>query len=410
MTPNLINPDQEAIFGDIDFHELDRLLDRTKAKVFLSRGSAAFLGSLLCSLDFAWVSDIKTAATNGKYILWNPYFFLDIEPEARVTVMLHELWHVALLHHIPMSNRIHWIFNQAADYVINGFLHEQGYTFPSKYPGLHDKRFAGMSSEEVYEILLKEFGGNAQEDQPVYVPPWGHEDLADILKDLGLGDEDADDNPDAIIPVVIQARDISRMAGEDLEKPGNTPGSIETVLKRFLNPKLPWDVLLKDFFNELDEYDYTFRRPNRRHQEVYLPSLVQDAEGAMDHVVFIQDVSGSVSDRDILRMTSEVKHIWDHYSPKKLTILLFDTKIQKEIVFENEDNFDEVKIIGRGGTDLTCVHKWITENNPSVCVLFSDLQCPPMQDLPNPIPFLWIGVNASKSHQVRFGKLIHIEE
>ena len=96
---------QPAEDDSLDLHALSKQLDITKSKVFLSEKNAAFLGSLMCSLNFVWSRDLPTAATNAITFWWNPDWFLSLDPEVRKTVLMHELWHVARLHMVRLDNR-----------------------------------------------------------------------------------------------------------------------------------------------------------------------------------------------------------------------------------------------------------------------------------------------------------------
>ena len=99
--------------------QLMREYDRIQAQAFLGK-SAAFFGSLLCSLKFSWKrEDCPTACTDGIELHFNPDFFIWMCPDARETVLMHELWHVAYLHDIRRGSRDPEVWNQACDHFIN---------------------------------------------------------------------------------------------------------------------------------------------------------------------------------------------------------------------------------------------------------------------------------------------------
>jgi len=58
-------------------------------------------------------------------------------------------------------------------------------------------------------------------------------------------------------------------AAEMCNQAGAIPGSIKEFLNRFLKPVVPWEVVLHNFFTDLLSEDYSWKRPNRRHQDVY---------------------------------------------------------------------------------------------------------------------------------------------
>jgi predicted metal-dependent peptidase len=393
---------------DINYQELDWLFDKTKSEVFMGRG-AGFLGSVMSTLNFAWTSDIKTACTNGVMLLWNPYFFLKLPPRTRRTILKHELWHVAYLDMLRVGSRDFTIWNYACDIRINNNLTNEGETFEGFSPWL-DHQYDDLSPEEIYDIiwpqgmdaLIGKYGASA----------WGHEPTEDDpAGDMREPDVPSPQFPEPIdkwtvLNNVIASTQSAKMGGGA----GDIPGEVETVLQRFLSPKLPWHQLMFSWFNEKSNQDYSFRRPNRRFSDMYLPSLVDDI-GGLDHVMFFGDVSGSVTDSEFIRYISEVKYIKEHFDPEMLTFVQFDTIIQKITTWDQSQPFDEVIRTGYGGTDLRCVRKLILEKQPTAVVVLSDLKCDPMVALGNEykVPILWVAVN-NASAKVNEGKLIFMRE
>jgi predicted metal-dependent peptidase len=196
------------------------------------------------------------------------------------------------------------------------------------------------------------------------------------------------------------------------KKAGDIPGEVQQTLKKFLKPKLPWRQLLQQFLTQLLDQDYSWRRPNRRYlsQGAYLPSLMDD-DGGLEHLAYYFDTSASVTDPQVVRFNSEVKHIKESFRPQKLTLVQFDRRIQKETVYLEDDPFDCLEVQGRGGTSLVCVREHIIEHRPTAVVVFSDLECAPMEKLPAGlnIPILWVCID-NEHAQVNEGQLIHIKE
>jgi predicted metal-dependent peptidase len=97
--------------------------------------------------------DISVAAVNG--YLGEMYFHpsWNFSHEEWVFIYVHELLHVALLHHSRVRGRDPWLWNIACDFVINGWLVEMGVGKLPPVGGLFDPRLQGMSADEVYELL-----------------------------------------------------------------------------------------------------------------------------------------------------------------------------------------------------------------------------------------------------------------
>jgi predicted metal-dependent peptidase len=300
------------------------------------------------------------------------------------------------------------IWNYAGDITINNMLDEEGHSFEGLKPWLNHT-YDGWATEAIYDDLVKK---NEEELQKLFSKfLWDYQN--DLTGEGDLGDvvepeteEDQKQIEHTVINNVVSATHSATLSGGA----GDMPGELEAILKRFISPKLPWDQILNRFFNELANMDYSWARPNRRYQEIYLPSLQDDRQG-LDHILYFQDVSGSISDGDSIRFNSEFKYVKEQYQPEKMTYMQFDDIIQKVDIFLKDDPFEEVMIMGRGGTSLIPVREAIIKENPTAVVIFSDLQCEPMEPLPEglDIPIIWVALN-NKDAKVPHGQIVHLRE
>lgn len=368
--------------------EANSKLSRAKTNLFFKK-NAAFLASIMGQTAFVWSLHNNTAWTDGRQIGINPYFFFKkIKSGGRITVIAHELWHIAYDYWARMMGRDPDLWNQAQDHVINLMLKEQQFDFEGLEFALADEKYKGWASEEVYEDLKK--------NPP---PPMGG----------GGGDlpltGDVMPMPEGMTHQEIMSKVIAAVqANARSTVPGSIPGEIQLAIENFLNPVVPWEVVLRRFFTEQSKQDYSYRRPNRRHSDWILPSILSD-DGLTD-INYYLDISGSVSDEDILRFNSEVAAIKREYNPETLTLVTFDTQIQDVYTFTEDEPFEKIIVTGRGGTDLKPVREHILRTRPSVCVIFSDLWVDPMEPVDG-IPVVWIVVG-SPDATVPFGTMVHI--
>lgn len=376
--------------------QLMREYDRIQAQAFLGK-TAAFFGSLLCGLKFSWQrEDCNTAQTDGIELQFNPDFFIWMSPDARETVLMHELWHVAYLHGIRQGSRDGKVWNEACDHFINLQLEADGYKFTGIDVGIcKDPQYIDWTEEDIYDDLMK----NPQKQQK---PSGGGagSGLAGDMKMPASGQSQG-----TVINNVVRAMQSQKMAGGRM--PGKAAGRMEEVINQFLKPVVPWQEVLLNFFTDIDDTRYTWARPNRRYTDIYLPSM-EDEEGRLRHVAYFEDVSGSISTADSLRFNSEVAYVKSQFNPKKMSLITFDTVIQDEIDISEEDTFEEIKITGRGGTCLIPVRDWIIKHKPTAAIIFSDMYVAPMEELPFDIPIIWVCLG-NKRAQVPFGELLHIE-
>lgn len=366
--------------------DLNRALDIAKSSMFLNK-NAAFLAPVMCSMNFTWDESIPTAATNGVALKINPTFFKDSDKEKRKFIILHEIWHTARLHHIRGEGKDPKTWNIACDIIINNDLKRNMIYVPNN--AYVDLSIGDISEEELYEILLQ--SGNSSGD--------GY-----LSGDLEKGQKEVSNDNELkqqITNIVTSALEQAKLA----DSFGSVPGSIRQFMDKFLAPSIPWNVVLQNYLTDLQDHDYSWSRPNRRYSDMYLPGKVPN-EGRLEHLAFFMDVSGSISDEEIIRFNSEIKYIQEVLNPKKLTLIQFDTEIQDIRELVEGEPFKSIDIIGRGGTSLSEVYKWIINNNPTASVIFSDLECRMMKQPKSPV--IWAIIN--NPHKIPpFGKTIHVE-
>lgn len=380
---------QAADPASMDMRVLNKLLDITKSSVFLRSDMAAFLGSIMSSLEFIWSRELPTAATDGINLWWNPDWFLSLAPENRNTVLRHELWHVARLHMLRAGSRDPEAWNQACDYIINGDLEKEQCSF--KFGGLLDSQYDGMAEEDVYDKIMAlprvpNFGA------------WG----------AGTGVDMFPLDPkqkNQVVQKVVTAIQHAKMSGA-----GGVPGDVKELVEQFLKPVIPWQTVLQRWFSELLDEDYSWSKPNRRFDDVYLPGRRMEM-GRLENLRWYIDVSGSIRMSHAVRFKSELKFVKDTFRPEKLSVAQFDTKIQRIDVWEEDDEFNSLEIIGRGGTHLDCVRRDMLEEKPTAAIIFSDMECSPMDPTGlEDIPVLWVCLKSRNGHVPSFGDVVHISE
>lgn len=378
--------------------ELQKQFEQIVKEIFLAT-NAAFLGSMFCSLEFKWDRGqmIDSVGTNGKTIWWGVRDFLFVckNKKQRISTLIHELWHPARLHHLRRGNRCHDVWNVACDYRINNDMRADGYEIPDNWvvdPALDANGI--LCEEEIYDLLIK---------GSLPMPKSG----SGLKQDLMDPGEIDGNTATQMVASVVRSLQAAKHSGQA----GKLPGDLQEILNSFLEPKIPWRTVLHQWCSDLlDDTAYTWRRPSRRYQphNIYLPSSDLE-EGRLEHLVFAEDVSGSIGTEDSRRFNSEIKYIWDTMKPKKMTVLQFDTKIQKITVYNEGDEFEQVEIVGRGGTSLDCVRTWLEENKPIAAIIFSDMECSPMEPLSFDIPIIWAVIRHTIKHAA-FGKVIHVED
>ena len=105
---------------------------------------------LINAKDLPWCD---TMAVDGFYIYVNPEFCDSLSKDELVFVLAHEVMHCVLGHMDRRGTRDKTIWNYASDYATNLKLIEFGFKMPKV--GLVNQKYSGLTSEEIYQDLLK---------------------------------------------------------------------------------------------------------------------------------------------------------------------------------------------------------------------------------------------------------------
>ncbi|MFF4344797.1 hypothetical protein ACFY00_33355 [Kitasatospora sp. NPDC001540] len=233
----------------------DRALGWFVAHYPLLGGLAAGL-TLVADAELARAHGITIAAVNAEAgeIYLNPLRH-HTDEEWRF-VLAHEMLHAALRHGDRTGGRDPYLFNVAADYVINGWLLEMGVgEMPEGL--LHDPELKGLSAEEVYDRIARDQRRLRR--------------LA-TLRGKGLGDVLGEPLPRAGGRGYVDLDDFYRRGlqqGFDLHvrDRGLLPAGLVEEIRALAQPPLPWDARLARWFDEhvpRPEPLRSYARPSRR--------------------------------------------------------------------------------------------------------------------------------------------------
>lgn len=394
---------------------LQRELDRCKSVILLHRGEA-HLAHLLFSTNIIWAEDAVTAYINGLIIAINPNYFIKLPTPARETLVASLLWKLAMLHLVRGQGRISHLWQMASSYWVNNTLHNRGYSFDGMIPWL-DHRYDDMAVEEIYDdLILREEAGTLDDPGALWgaIDDDGSYDVADLRHPTeghmlpGTTIPPTDPNLAQKMTTAV-VKSVQYAAQQSGGYAGSEP--VADLVNQFLNPKVMWEREVLPFMTAQEGWDYDWTVPNRRIRHTYLPSLSKSTKGGLDHIAFMGDSSGSITKAQLVRINSEAHFIKKRFNPELFTMLNFDDEIQMEKRMTRRDRFDEMEVIGRGGTDLMCVRSWIIRNKPKAVVVFSDLVCEQMVPLEpkDMVPMLWIVFN-NPGAVVPHGRVIHINE
>ncbi|MFD7827216.1 hypothetical protein [Kitasatospora sp. NPDC059803] len=170
-------------------------------------------------------------------------------------ILGHEMLHAALRHGERRGGRDPFLFNVAADYVINGWLLEMGVgDMPEGL--LHDPQLKGLSAEEVYDRIVRD------ERRIRRLATLAGKNRPDILgAPLDRGPRDYVDLDDFYRRGLQQGFELHQ------RDRGLLPAGLIEEIRALAHPPLPWDARLARWFDEFvprPEPVRSYSRPARR--------------------------------------------------------------------------------------------------------------------------------------------------
>jgi len=341
---------------------------------------ASFFGNLATRLKLVNADEwCPTAATDGRNFYYNCKFIELLRPKEIEFLFGHEVLHCVYDHFGRRGDRNPQIWNVANDFCVNADLikHKVGEKITS-VPCLHDVKYDGMSSEEVYDDLMK----NAKKINIA--------DLIDQLLDEhldGQGDEGEGSgdgkggkgrpklSPEERQAIKDEIKEAMLSAAATVDGAGNLPAGVKRLIQELTEPQMDWRELLRMNLESTIKSDYTWMRPSRKgwHMDAIMPG--RNVEPMIDIAVAL-DASGSISEKMLRDFLSEIQGIMDSFPAYKIHLITFDTKAYNPAQYDSDnlDSICEYEVKGGGGTDFDCVYSYLKENEiePNRLIIFTD--------------------------------------
>ena len=404
----IMKPDQKqfpgAIKGYVPDPDVVTQVERTLLKIRVRLLThEPFWGMLVTRMTLIDGSGwLGTAATDGRHFYYNVNFIQSLTDDELIFLFAHEVLHVVYDHFTRRDYRDPKLFNAAADFAINGELVEIGLGKMPKQ-GLMDKKFhtydkdgnfvQTWGAEEIYDWLEDNVdpskGGEGLETLDVHLDPEDGEGSGGEGED-GEGNGKAGDAWNA--PKMSQA-DLEKLKQEmkhamiqaaeqhNSQGAGQLPAGIKRLIQEWTRPRVRWQDLLERNLKSQIKHDFTFNKWNRRGMiggTIVMPAM--DTEDMVKAYIGI-DVSGSMSDRQIAEIMSELRGMMTQWHAFELHVWCFDGMVDESSyqVFtpdngETIENYRANRVYGGGGTDFETNWKFMREKGlqPDTFIMFTD--------------------------------------
>jgi predicted metal-dependent peptidase len=401
-----------------------------------------------------------TACVDGTRIYYYGEFVKGLTEKQRMGLLCHEVMHPALQHLWRRGNRDVECWLMATDYVVNDIIlsttNEKGEpAFELPPNGLHDKRFAGLSAEQVYAILYEEKkngelsrdgevldgqmegtikdeksgkgkkkgkgqgqgrgkgkGQGDGEDEQGGTPGGGSgrdgdgesEDDGDgpggdgeagFDQQEGEGDEHADHDYGCVHEVdgdlEEQWRGLLNEAAMVAKARGTLPGRLERMVEEANKPKVPWQQVVAHYLNEVSRDDYNMMQRDRRFQDIYFPDLHSNTTT----VCAIVDTSGSIGQIELAAFAGEITGLLRCQGIASLRLMACDAEVTMDETLTPMDQLPK-EFPGGGGTDFRPPFKRLMKDTnatsrPSLIIYLTDMYGT-FPEQDIGIPVLWLAM------------------
>jgi predicted metal-dependent peptidase len=249
-------------------------------------------------------------------------------------------------------------------------------------PCLHDPKYDGMSSEEIYDLLY-------EKAEKI--------DIGKLLDQMidehldGEGDPDGDDGegndkngegkgrPKLTAEERQQIKDEIKeamlAAAATVDGAGNLPAGVKRLIQELTEPQMNWRELLRMQLESTIKSDYTWMRASRKgwHMDAVMPGMKVDP---MIDIAVALDASGSISEKMLKDFLGEIQGIMDSFPAYRIHVFTFDTEAYNPAQYDS-DNLDDIcdyEVKGGGGTDFDAIYNYLKaeEIEPKRLVVFTD--------------------------------------
>jgi|TARA_R100001530_G_scaffold39196_2_gene30298 predicted metal-dependent peptidase len=322
---------------------------------------------MMAGLPIEVSNQIDTFATDGKKVLVNVNFCKSI-PDLNVSgIMIHESLHISLKH---MYRRPEWcchaLWNEATDYVINGWIYESenyGKSFSLPKNCLNNKKYWGWAAEKVAKDLLDNGWEEPPEGTDTRVRPGDVMDAEEEGDDLIEAEEELDER---IADASLLEKSVGRGKGGMMTKIADQVGKTSTsehirhwLQTRYTSP------------------NKSLARPNRRfvHKKIYLPTPKKQVERL--HVCI--DSSASVGKSELADYRAQIVRYAKELGLNVIRVAYVDSRIHEnkidggiwhDIVLDGASpDSIELNVHGGGGTSFDPIFNRVEEEGEEVTAL-----------------------------------------
>lgn len=313
-----------------------------------------FFSSRLLTVQHLQDDSIETACTNGIYIKYNHQFVSSLTYQQRITLVAHELAHIIFMHHLRLNGRDAELWNVATDHAINLLLTQMGFAPIPNW--LCDHQYAGLSAENIYEIVKKQPQQQQQQQKDRSQASGGSVEAPKGMtkeeqkKALEEGKKDLEKAIQQAQAKVNGIKKSKALRPEEkkrqLDKAGKGLHEFVSQLDEIRDSQIDWRPIVNRFLNDLQANDYNMMQPDEDFLtscDFYMPAIESMEFG---DVALVMDVSGSLASKS-KQLASEVFHCLNLLGKKTLDVIYVSDHVHFMKTIEHEN---DIEVVNGGGT------------------------------------------------------------
>ena len=387
-------------------------IDKIKRKLLIKYPT---FGIIIANVNFQEDFNLKTAATNGKDIFYNPEFVEKLTDNEKTFLFAHEVCHIAFEHMYREKNKDHNTWNYATDAVINALLQKDGLTLIKG--GIDEPGAEKYDAEEMYEKCLKE----GKKAEPQSHSLWGDKLRQKEKQESEQQTQEQNLNNDNQQEKEQQPKDFKtkgekevfeenkkerkkqldnlrkQMAEEAAKEAGTDSKGQSRKLEDIgiAQPLIDWRRLLK----QAVKYDEEWTRKNVRMRNGYFRHRVIEVPKPETEILL--DTSGSVSEELLKNFLRECKNI---ISTSEVKVGCFDTQFYGFQNLRRMEDIDNLNFQGGGGTNFNVAVNAFSDRVPNKIIFTDGIAPMPDKTIRN---LIWVVFGDYKIHP-EGGKVINI--
>jgi len=347
------------------------IISKTKLQV---RRECQFFGALMLFASIKETTKLDTAATDGRDIFFNKKFLESLTSSEQNALMLHEVLHMALLHVQRRQSRDPYIWNIAADIVVNDLI-QRNTSFKLPKGAIIDNAYRDKSVEYIYEALLKDDKYKAKKyklslsDIAISINSGAGDEKTKAEQEekngIDIGNELSEEEQEEIasywkdkLQVLKNSDSLIQNDKYGSHSTGGLPAGMAREVENILEPEINWRNALWKYIGrtpaDFDDLDRRFL-----YRGLYLEALMCDAI----EVSVCIDTSGSISRGLIDQFVAETKGILRSYPHVKCEFFYSDCELSGPF---DINHAEQIPILhGGGGTSFVPFFEYLEKNNNS---------------------------------------------